>query len=82
MDKAYTDTKKITVLYVEINTGLTILIASSTNERKLEEKMYEWCKERDITPEYSHGDYKFYKTTGTGLGTVNGFFRFEEVEII
>ena len=72
----------MTVLYVETNTGFTGLIAASEDERKLEEKMYEWCKERNITPEYFYGDYRFYLPTGTGLGTVNGWLRFESIEII
>ena len=72
----------MTVLYAEANVGSTELIAASEDERKLEEKMYEWCEKRNITPVYYHGDYRFSKISDDGLGTVNGWLRFETVKII
>ena len=72
----------MTALYVKTNTGFTEVIAVSENETNLEKKMFKWCEERNITPEYNNGDYMFSKTTGTGLGNMVGWLIFQPVDKI
>ena len=69
-------------LYVKTNTGYTEVIAVSETNRNLEEKMFQWCEERGIIPEYDHGNYVFYKPTGTGLGALKGWLIFQPVDKI
>lgn len=70
----------MTVCYVHSNTGYTQVIAVSKDRKKTEEKMFDWCKERGIVPEYYHGDYKFQKETEVGI--IGGWLKFEEVDEI
>ena len=68
------------VCYVITDTGFSSIIAISKDRKKPEEKMFNWCKERGIVPEYYHGDYKFQKRTK--LGIIGGWLKFEEVDEI
>lgn len=78
LEKLYEPKETLTICYVTANTGFTSIIAASKDKRITEEAMFTWCRERNITPEYVHGDYRFQRKTDVGM--VAGWLRFQEVE--
>ena len=66
----------MTALFVKAATGFVEVIAVSEDEHKLQEKAMEYFDERNIEPEYYHGDYMFT------LNGINAWLCFQEVEVL
>lgn len=69
------------VLYFVGDPGYSEVIAVSDDEKKLEDKMDEVCKERDFILECYHGTFNFRKEI-PGWHTVYGTFYIEKAEVI
>ena len=70
----------MTALVLQIDQlGIAEVLAISENERELELEMFKYCEEREIVPEYKHGEYCFRKETVFSTGNkICGWFRYQQ----